>query len=335
MPTVFVYEFVTARRLGEQPDSPLHSLYVEGRAMRDAVSADFADVLGAELVPFPDEVPDAQHAARFRELAKRADWTFVVAPETGGELEHLAREVLKAGGKLLGPSPDAIALTTDKLHLSRHWTKHRVPQIFTTPADDRPTVYPAVLKPRDGAGSEDMHLLKSIEDYEDAVRLVEGTGSRIVQPFTPGLVCSVAVFVGPPLKDANGKSLAPALVPLLPTLQQLSDDGRFKYLGGSLPLPEPLAQRAVRLATKAVGCVRGLFGFVGVDLILGEAESGADDVAVEINPRLTTSYVGLRAAVEGNLAGMLLNFVNGTEAPPPAWKPRPLRWTADGTVLPA
>ena len=335
MPSVFVYEFVTARRLGEQPDSPLHSLFVEGRAMRDAVSADFADVIGAELVRFPGDAPEAEHAARFRELAKRADWTLVVAPETGGELEHLAREVLKAGGKLLGPSPDAIALTTDKLHLSRHWTKHRVPQIFTAPADDRPTVYPAVLKPRDGAGSEDMHLLKSVEDYEDAVRLVEGTGFRIVQPFVPGTAASVAFLVGPPAKDANGKSVPPTLVPLLPTVQRLSDDGRFKYLGGRIPLPEPLAERAVRLATKAVGCVRGLFGYVGVDLILGEPADGSGDVAVEINPRLTTSYVGLRAAAEANLAGLLLELAVGKPAIRPAWKAVSLAWTADGDVLPA
>ena len=335
MPSVFVYEFVTARRLGEQPGSPLHSLFVEGRTMRDAATADFAAVPGAEVRRFPDGVPSAQHRNRFRELAKRADWTFVIAPETGGELEHLAREVLKAGGKLLGPSPDAIALTADKLALARHWAKHRIPQPATNPADDRPTVYPAVLKLRDGAGSEDMQRLNSVEDYEDAVRLVQGTGSRIVQPFVPGLAVSVAFLVGPPAKDAKGKEVPPALVPLLPTAQRLSDDGRFKYLGGPLPMPEPLAQRAVRLASKAVTCVRRLFGYVGVDLILGDADDGSGDVAVEINPRLTTSYVGLRAAAEGNLAGLLLDFAAGKAVMPPAWKAVSLAWTADGVVLPA
>lgn len=335
MPTVFVYEFVTARRLGEQPGTPLHSLYVEGRAMRDAATADFAAVANVGVLAFPDGVPDAQHQPRFRELAKRADWTLLIAPETGGELEHLARDVLKAGGKLLGPSPDAIAQTADKLHLSRHWSKHRVPQPATNPADDRPTEYPAVLKPRDGAGSEDMHLLNSVADYEDAVRLVEGTGSRIVQPYVPGLACSVAFLVGPPAKDANGKAVPPALVPLLPTIQQLSEDGRFKYLGGRLPLAEPLAERAVRLATKAVGCVRGLFGFVGVDLILGAPTDGSGDVAVELNPRLTTSYVGLRAAAATNLAGLLLELAAGKMVTPATWKTVSLTWTAGGDVLPA
>lgn len=326
MPTVFVYEFVTARRLGEQPGSDLHSLFVEGRAMRDAITADFAAVSGVTVLPFPTDVPDKEHPTRFRELAKRADWSFIIAPETGGELEHLAREVLKVGGKLLGPSPDAIALTTDKLELSRHWAKHRVPQIPTAPADDRPTEYPAVLKPRDGAGSEDMQLVNSVEEYEDAVRLNLGTGARIVQPFAPGRACSVAFLIGPKSQPA---------VPLLPTVQRLSADGRFKYLGGELPLAEPLAERATHLASKAVGCVRGLFGYVGVDLILGEAEDGSADVAVEINPRLTTSYVGLRAATSGNLAGLLLDIAAGSPVVPPVWKAGSLSWTSAGAVLPA
>jgi predicted ATP-grasp superfamily ATP-dependent carboligase len=37
-------------------------------------------------------------------------------------------------------------------------------------------------------------------------------------------------------------------------------------------------------------------GYLGVDLILGEDGNGAVDCVVEINPRLTTSYVGLQAA---------------------------------------
>lgn len=326
MPTVLVYEFVTARRLGEQPDSPLHSLFVEGLAMLRAARADFAAVPGVTVVPFPADVPDKEHQARFRQLAKGADWTFLIAPETGGELEHLAREVLKVGGKLLGPSPDAIALTTDKLELSRYWAKHRVPQIPTAPADDRPTEYPAVLKPRDGAGSEDMQRVNSVAEYEEAVRLNLGTGARIVQPLAAGLACSVAFLIGPKSQP---------VVPLLPTAQLLSTDGRFKYIGGELPLPEPLAERAIRLASKAVGCVRGLFGYVGVDLILGDAEDGSADVAVEINPRLTTSYVGLRAAAASNLAGLLLAIAAGNPVETPVWKCGPLSWTSAGQVLPA
>jgi predicted ATP-grasp superfamily ATP-dependent carboligase len=47
-------------------------------------------------------------------------------------------------------------------------------------------------------------------------------------------------------------------------------------------------------------------GYLGVDLVLGDDPSGADDRVIEINPRLTTSYVGLRAAALCNLAEAML-----------------------------
>jgi predicted ATP-grasp superfamily ATP-dependent carboligase len=50
---------------------------------------------------------------------------------------------------------------------------------------------------------------------------------------------------------------------------------------------------------------RGLCGYVGVDLIIPESMP-RQPVVVEINPRLTTSYLGYRALAESNLAEWLL-----------------------------
>jgi hypothetical protein len=54
-------------------------------------------------------------------------------------------------------------------------------------------------------------------------------------------------------------------------------------------------------------------GYVGVDLVLGEAPDGSEDFAIEVNPRVTTSYVGLRATIAENLAVQMLNAVRGDE----------------------
>jgi tyramine---L-glutamate ligase len=48
----------------------------------------------------------------------------------------------------------------------------------------------------------------------------------------------------------------------------------------------------------------GLAGYVGVDLMVGE--SGM--TVLEINPRLTTSYVGMHAAIGDNPARMVLDL---------------------------
>ena len=114
--------------------------------------------------------------------------------------------------------------------------------------------------------------------------------------------------------------------------QRLSGDGRFSYLGGEIPLPDGLALRAVSLGRRAIDAVPGLMGYVGVDLVLGDATDGSGDFAIEINPRLTTSYVGLRSLADFNLAEAMLRIADNEPPPPMAWKPGRVRFTPDGTV---
>ena len=80
---------------------------------------------------------------------------------------------------------------------------------------------------------------------------------------------------------------------------------------GRLPLSQPWRNRAERLAQKAIRALPGAWGFVGVDLILGNAEDGSRDVVLEVNPRLTTSYVGLRQLLDQNLAEIMLCLAEG------------------------
>ena len=49
MTTIFVYEYCTAQGLGRHPSDPAHSLWREGRAMRDAVVADFRAILNVTV----------------------------------------------------------------------------------------------------------------------------------------------------------------------------------------------------------------------------------------------------------------------------------------------
>ena len=73
-------------------------------------------------------------------------------------------------------------------------------------------------------------------------------------------------------------------------------------------------------------------GYVGVDIVLGDAPDGSADWVIEINPRLTTSYVGLRALARGNLAGVLLAVVQREALPELGWHEGTVAWSADGAV---
>jgi predicted ATP-grasp superfamily ATP-dependent carboligase len=113
--------------------------------------------------------------------------------------------------------------------------------------------------------------------------------------------------------------------------QYLGGEGRFDYCGGSLPLSAPLAERALRLAMRAVKTLATPIGYLGLDLVLGADPGGADDVVIEINPRLTTSYVGLRALARGNLAEAMLAVAVG-EKVELSWHAGPIQFEATGRI---
>jgi len=286
MTRIFLYEHITAHGIGRDPASPEHSLFVEGSAMFEAIRADFAAIPDVEvLTGSPEE---------FGTLAAKADWSFVIAPETDGVLLELAEEVLRVGGRLLGPSPGAIALTSDKFALFRHWKARGVPTPETALCPAPPSSFPCVVKRRDGAGSEGMRIVECGDAFG-------GLGDAwIAQPVIAGLSASIGFVASP-----NG------IISLPPAFQCISDDGAFRYCGGGLPVAPQLATRAARLGRIALAGIPGLLGYVGVDVMLDDDPDRARDVAIEINPRLTTSFVGLRAHLNGNLALLILELAEG------------------------
>jgi predicted ATP-grasp superfamily ATP-dependent carboligase len=287
------------------------------------MAADFRRVPGVTEVFTLDAVGDGDEPNRFRELVESADYSVVIAPESGDVLESRVEWAEELNAAVLGPSREATLLTADKLRLHDHWEEHRVPCPLAWWYLEWPGRVPAVLKPWDGAGSTLTYLVRSVEEAQaiwEAVRAEHPHVGLIAQDFVPGRAASVAFLVGPA-----------QTVPLLPAFQFLSSDGRFRYQGGELPIPPDLAERAVALGRRVVGCVPGLLGYVGVDLVLGDATDGSADFAIEINPRLTTSYVGLRELANFNLAEALLRVVNG-EPVEPRWNPGRVRFRPDGEV---
>jgi hypothetical protein len=304
---LFLYEYATALPHLHFPDS----IRREGGAMfaalhTDALALDDVEVLTMEAYSLPEEKTQLQR------LAAQADWSLIVAPETDGVLLERCQWVQAAGGRFLGPTTEAIRLTGDKWETFLRWKEKgvRTPETWL--------MHPGyagryIRKRRDGAGSLDMLQVTSAMPSDPLF---------LWQEFIPGQAVSVAFLI-----DGQGKFL-----PLLPTAQHLSQDGTFRYLGGTLPLEPALTQRTLPLATQAVAAIPGLLGFVGVDLVLGDDPTGKADYAIEINPRFTTSYVGLRAMVKQNLVGMLLQMAEGKPVPPLGWKPGSVTFDAQGQV---
>jgi predicted ATP-grasp superfamily ATP-dependent carboligase len=117
-------------------------------------------------------------------------------------------------------------------------------------------------------------------------------------------------------------------VPLVVNEQRVTAGTALVYRGGSTPFDHPLAAAAAEAATRTCEAIPGLRGYVGVDLIL--ADSGP--VVLEVNPRLTTAYVGVRAVLDENVAALALAACHGT-LPAASAPRRRARFSAAGRVV--
>ena len=104
----------------------------------------------------------------------------------------------------------------------------------------------------------------------------------------------------------------------------------FSYRGGRTPLIHPQAAAAVDAAIRTCAALPGLRGYVGVDLVL--TDSGP--VVIEVNARLTTAYLGVRAVLDENVAALALAACDGILPVRPVVQRR-VRFTASGLVAAA
>ena len=303
-----------------------------------ALASDFADLDDVRvslmrdfrLVPIRDHritqhvVRGVRHEAEvFAKLASQSDWTVVIAPECEGFLVDRICRVKSAGGNLLGPSPAVAELAADKQRTAEHLASVGVPvpegQTWS-PGDRLPVdfFYPAVLKPIDGVGSIGVRLIGSSTDKPCDTGLTDAL--MRLERYCVGIPVSVSMLCGP----AGNIALAPCL-------QRLDDRRELQYLGGELPLETPVAQRAMSLASLAIRNFPQTVGYIGVDLVLGSSVDGTSDVVIEVNPRLTTSYVGLRAASHINLAQAMIDVAGG-KLVKTSYCSELIQFSADGTV---
>jgi hypothetical protein len=181
--------------------------------------------------------------------------------------------------------------------------------------DSLPTGFPlpAVLKVNDGAGSM-CYIIESL-----ALKRIPRV-MRIEQ-FVVGLACSVSFLCRGPK--------TPIACP--PMQQILSSDGQLDYLGGKRILNSQLIDRAIKLGLRTLGSLPPTNGYVGIDLVLDDDRSGNGDYVIEVNPRLTTSYIGLREIATTNLAGAMLQIATGM-SPDVQFSNGPVNFLSDGTI---
>jgi predicted ATP-grasp superfamily ATP-dependent carboligase len=261
-------------------------------------------------------------------LARECDATLVIAPEFNRILVQRCRIVEDCGGRMLGPGSRAVELCSDKLRLAGYLHEAGIRTIPTAAlhrdCQSPPFPFPIVVKPRDGAGSQSTYRINDPAEFEALLGSLEAALAErafIVQPWILGRPVSVAMLIS----QSGGE------IELLPVAEQLlSDDGRFFYRGGKVPAGkvDPMPVQTTALA--ACRTIPRLRGYVGVDLIVPD-DPALGSVVVEINPRLTTSYLGYRALATDNLAEWML-LANRFQRDA-RWHREPVEFDAAGKIV--
>ncbi|WP_437190773.1 ATP-grasp domain-containing protein [Planctomicrobium sp. SH527] len=313
---ILVSEFVCG---GGWPASCLPPLlFSEGRGMLQAIVNDLCRLPGVtiettldqnllELISLPEEVtiiPVESESVSdewetLLDRAQNCDGVFLIAPEIDGILLDRVERFKEAGVRLFNSDCDAVRLTADKLETYKFCVRNDIATIETRPAwnlqfEDPP--WPAtVVKQRHGAGGLDMQLLTCTEEYLQFCDNVE-LDQFIMQPYIKGQAISVATIIS-----------GPDDVLILPVgAQKFSPENQFAYVGGQIPIQLKNIEAIEALVRKVVALIPGLYGWTGFDIMIPD-DSPTDPLVVDINPRLTTSYIGYRALSDTNLAAWLIN----------------------------
>lgn len=267
-------------------------------------------------VPTNDD-PRAELIARqWANIALTCDCAIVIAPELDRLLWQIILSMRNQGCKIVAPSNEFIRWASDKWETHRSWKNNQLFTIPTALASDW-IVDPNrigscelasdgwVLKRRLTAGGTDMQRFSSSLQLQQAISQLQSPCDWIVQPWILGDPASLAI-AGP--IDRNTQQPI-----VIGPYAQVFDPSTGCYAGGYGPLqadPQRLQTFATSLlhsfadesvAVKDIETT--IDGWVGIDfLILPENRW----IPLEINARLTSSYLGYRKQFGPHLANSIL-----------------------------
>lgn len=265
---IFLYEHGTC---GEEiPDS----IAVEGLAMFKSLYNGlkrYCEVLCFVREKFSFLNSPVENFSAFENYVERCDAFLIVAPENNYTLLNLTKIAERYGKINLGSSSKAIAITSDKWKLYK-----KLKSKVNTPKTSKKVLdFDYLVKPRVSCGGSEIKFLGEVKK------------GFIAQEFIKGLNLSVSLAVGEEIS-------------ILSINEQILKN--FEYYGGIIPalINGTVRKEVVEEAVRAVESIKGLHGYVGVDLVYSD-----QPYIIEVNARLTTSAVAFEE-VYGISAGEIV-----------------------------
>ena len=256
-----------------------------------------------------------------RKVYSGCDRTLVIAPEMDGILQSTLKWCRKHGIQTCNAGNEFVLRASDKMATAKALRRHDIPhpptrllsrahqrwldkingKLFSQSGQE--PIW--VVKPRWGVGCDGIVRTTSgkIPALCKRSRAFARSDDWVVQPWLPGRAVSRAAIF-----DNVGR---PHWLPV--TEQHLSITDTVRYCGGVVEpkLQNQMPELADMLARAARALGPECRGWIGFDFLFDECHALQPLTLIEINPRLTTSFVGLCAAGAAELAGSIVSACCG------------------------
>ncbi|MFO7796915.1 MAG: ATP-grasp domain-containing protein [Promethearchaeati archaeon] len=330
---IFVYEFISGG--GFNNIKIPSSLFCEGFGMLRSIVDDFkyldlevislldnrirflSEILDIDSIKYVESEDD--YKKEFLSRVKESEYCFIIAPEFSNILSELSQIVIKNNKKLLSVNLKGIEIASSKYKTYKYFLSHhlKTPETYLIPLKNEYPLKkyiidkfkqigaPIIIKPDDGVGAES--IIK-IENESELNRLLDNFESSfekgrnyIIQKFIRGKNSSISLLNS----IKKEKRIKPIILSINTQNIQINETNKAsEYLGGETPIEK--FEEKKRLLEKILKKVKftEFGGLYGIDFILKDTEI----FFLEINPRLTTSYIGIRKILTKNPVKFLMNL---------------------------
>jgi len=317
---ILVFEYITGGGFNKR--SLPEALAEEGRLMLSGLLDCFLQIQDIELMIMLDwrfsslvnttgldtfyVTPEYDTLDEFVRLASQCDAVWPLAPEFDSILQDLCQQVESLNKILLTSPANAVLMTGNKYETFQQLTHYKIATIDTR-IFERNCYLPGewMLKPIDGAGCNDSYLLRGRQDFASLSKQKSEKQRYIIQPHVQGEKTSLSCLF------LQGRGWLQCV-----NLQ------KFELIANQYHLVEIVVNyssdltRYHGLVTDIAKAFPNLWGYAGIDLI----ETSEAIKVLEINPRLTTSFVGIQDALGINTCQCVLDLLKGNpKAPEPQY----------------
>ena len=332
---IFIFEFVSGGGFS-QVEIPSF-LFCEGYAMLKTIIEDFKNIgfhittlldsrieflsqyIKADVIKSVEIEED--YLEKYTNCIKESNYCFIIAPEFSNILFNLTQIVKKNKKELLSIDLNGVKLGASKLETYQFFIENEIatPKSYKIPFKrgflDLDFILQEfdqfnssiVIKPDDGVGSELIFYFEKKKDilqfFESSNKIFNSNRKYILQEYIEGDPMSVSLIND----QSHEKTIESGLKILSINSQnlQITDPTTdSEYLGGSTPV-DHFGQLKTQIEDILICADLSAFkGYFGIDFVK-KADNSLS--FIEINPRLTTSYVGIRNILEFNPMELLLN----------------------------